>query len=192
MPAEAAIIGWVGRLTAIKGIGDLYTAFTGPVLERHPLAFLLLVGGLDSFAPIDQELFRRLQSHPRIRVTGHVDDPGPYYRAMDLLALPSSREGFGNAALEAAASALAVVGYRATGLVDAVVSGRTGNLVPVGEWDSLAESIILYLSEPDLRRRHGAAGRQRALLLFRQERIWRLLRDALWQAVSRMDHRASD
>ncbi len=101
-----------------------------------------------------------------------VEDIPAYYRLMEVLAFPSYREGFPNAPLEAAASALPVVGYAATGTVDAVVDGETGRLAPVGDWRALGAHLLRYLEDEDLRRSHGRTGRRRAETFFSRERVW--------------------
>ena len=68
--------------------------------------------------------------------------------------------------------ALPVVTTRVPGCVDAVADGVTGTLVPPGDAPALAAAVARYLDDPDLRRRHGSAGRERVLKEFRQEVIW--------------------
>src|SRR3970282_350392 len=85
------------------------------------------------------------------------------------------REGFPNVVLEAGAMRLPVVATRVTGCVDAVEDGWTGILVPAGQAHPLASAIQTYLSDPALRRRHGAAGRRRVLTHFRPEAVWQAL-----------------
>jgi len=114
---------------------------------------------------------RALESDPRVVVTGWTDDPRPCYAAMDVLVLPSAREGLPVSLLEGASMRLPIVGTRVTGIVDAVTDGETGTLVPAGDVDALREAISRYLGDPSLRRQHGDAGRERALRLFQRDRI---------------------
>ncbi|MHC4504221.1 MAG: glycosyltransferase, partial [Planctomycetota bacterium] len=111
----------------------------------------------------------------RIVSTGFLGDMPPTYALMDVLALPTYREGFPNVPLEAAAMELPVVATRVTGCVDAVVDGVTGTLVPPRDASALAEATGRYLRDPGLCRRHGQAGRERVLRHFRQERVWTAL-----------------
>ena len=79
--------------------------------------------------------------------------------------------------MEAAAAGVPVVGYAATGTLDAVADGATGMLVPLRDSATLAAATACYLRNPLLRRRHGEAGRQRALTDFRREDLWQSLAD---------------
>jgi glycosyltransferase involved in cell wall biosynthesis len=95
-----------------------------------------------------------------------------FYAAIDIVVLPSYREGFPNVLLEAAAMALPVVATRIPGCVDAVKDGVTATLVPPRDAEALAEAIRMYLSDPTLRRQHGQAGREWVLHNFNQEELW--------------------
>ena len=92
--------------------------------------------------------------------------------AMDLVVLPTYREGFPNVPLEAAAMALPVVATNVPGCVDAVQDGVTGTLVPPRDPDALAEAIRGYLRDAERGRAHGRAGRERVLRDFRQPVVW--------------------
>jgi glycosyltransferase involved in cell wall biosynthesis len=113
-----------------------------------------------------------MKTEPRIIQTGFVEDPAPYYHIMDVLAFPTHREGFGNAPLEAHAAGKPVVAARATGVLDGVIDGITGILVPVGDVAALAEALELVLNDPTLAASLGATGRERVLREFRQESVW--------------------
>ncbi len=91
---------------------------------------------------------------------------------MTVLALPSYREGMPNAPLEAAAARVPSVGYRVTGTVDAIEDGVTGALVEPGDAGALAETLLRYLRDGELARRHGCAAHQRTARRFRPEPIW--------------------
>jgi glycosyltransferase involved in cell wall biosynthesis len=99
-------------------------------------------------------------------------DTPPLYTAMDVVVLPTYREGFGIVAIEAAAMELPVVATEVPGCVDAVNDSVTGTLVPPRDAAALTDAIRHYLLDPELRRRHGRAGRERVLQEFRQEDIW--------------------
>jgi glycosyltransferase involved in cell wall biosynthesis len=170
IPEDALVIGFVGRLTRDKGIAELAEAW-GTLRAREPRLHLLVVGW-DELGPGLEAVGAALRADARVRCTGPVDDAAPLYAAMDVLALPTYREGFPNVALEAAAAGLPVVGTATPGCQDAVLDGVTGRLVPAQDAEALAEALAPYLAEPDLRARHGAAGRARVVKEFRREAIW--------------------
>jgi glycosyltransferase involved in cell wall biosynthesis len=158
-------------LTRDKGIVELVEAYSR-LRECFPELRLLLVGDVEEGDPLPPDVRRHIDSAPEIIHTGLVQDPVPYYHVMDVLAFPTHREGFGNAALEAQASAKPVVAARATGVVDSVIDGVTGILVPIGDSRALAEALHLVLENKSLAAVLGAAGRDRVQREFRQERIW--------------------
>jgi len=173
IPKKAPVIGFVGRFTYAKGIPDLLEAFER-VLQTLPRAHLLLVGWFDAAEDALSPAWKqRILRHPRIHATGMASDCAPYYRAMDLLALPSWREGFPNAVLEAAASGIPTVTTLATGACDSVVEEETGLLVAPGYPSALCEAILRLLEQPVRLRRMGRAARARAIAQFSSETVLR-------------------
>lgn len=157
--ADALVVGFVGRLTRDKGVPELLDAFEA-ILATEPRARLLLVGWFDAAEDaLAHPLRRVIEEHPKIRCTGFVEDTAPYYHAMDLMVLPTWREGFPNVVLEAAASGIPVITTLCTGSRDAVVPEVTGLLIPPGYPVAIEESVLKLLRDPERRRRMGDAAR---------------------------------
>ncbi|MHB8675293.1 MAG: glycosyltransferase family 4 protein [Candidatus Acidiferrales bacterium] len=174
IPHDSPVVGFVGRLTRDKGIQDLLEAFSF-LRESFPKLRLLLVGEFEEGDAVPPNIRNQIFADPRIICTGFVRDPAPYYHVMDILALPSHREGFPNAVLEAHAASKPVVGARATGTIDAISDGINGILVPVGDAPAFAKAMADLLRYPQLAREMGRAGRERAEREFRPQRIWTAL-----------------
>lgn len=88
-----------------------------------------------------------------------------------VLAVPSAKEAFGMAALEAMADGLPVVATRVGGLPEVVEHGKTGIVVPPNDQKAMAEALLRLLRNPDEAERLGEAGRARAALLFPETRM---------------------
>jgi glycosyltransferase involved in cell wall biosynthesis len=174
IPAESLVIGFVGRLCLDKGIAELAIAWRA-LRDAEPRACLLLVGSVDEKDGLPADVLAALRADPRVHFTGEIRDTPRAYAAMDVVALPSYREGFPNVALEAAAMALPVVSTTVPGCVDAVEDGVTGTLVPPCDASALATALRRYLGDSELRRAHGAAGRARALKDYRPEDVWQAI-----------------
>jgi lipopolysaccharide/colanic/teichoic acid biosynthesis glycosyltransferase len=171
IPPDAPVVGFVGRLVRDKGVHDLVEAWK-LLRAEVPGVHMIVAGGFEPQDSVGPEATRVLQEDPRIHLLGHVDSMPPVYAAMDVLALPTYREGFPQTPLEAAAMEVPVVATRVTGCVDAVVHGVTGTLVPAQFPRALATALAAYLRDPELRRRHGAAARRRVLEKFRPREFW--------------------
>ncbi len=172
---DAVVVGFVGRIVGDKGMHELIAAWR-VLREQSSSLHLLMIGPFESKDPLVPEDETLLRSDPRIHLAGMRKDVAEHFSAMDIFVMPSYREGFGVTNIEAAAMALPVVATRIPGCVDSVHDGVTGTLVPVRDSAALVAAIRVYLVDPDLRRKHGAAGRERVLREFRQETIWNELR----------------
>lgn len=158
-PQEAEVVGFVGRLTRDKGVPELIEAFDA-ILAARPRVHLLLVGWFDAAEDaLGHKLRARIKRHPRIHTTGFVADTAPYYRVMDLMVLPTWREGFPNVVLEAAASGIPVVTTFATGSRDAVLPEVTGLLIPPGYPEAISEAVLKLLCNSERRGNMGVAAR---------------------------------
>jgi glycosyltransferase involved in cell wall biosynthesis len=170
------VVGFVGRIVRDKGIEPLAEAWRA-VSARRPEARLLLIGPIEARDAVPAAVLAALREDPSVILAGEDYHLAPAFAIMDLLALPTYREGFGNVLIEAAAMEVPTVAARIPGVVDAVVDGVTGTLVPPGDARALAGAIERYLADAELRSRHGRAGRERVLRAFRPRDVW----EGIWR-----------
>ena len=168
------VVGFIGRVVGEKGIRELLEAWRALRKEFKAL-HLFVVGPLEAHDPIGRECEQVLRRCPRIHLMGYTSDVAPLYAMFDVCVLPSYREGLPNVPLEAAAMAVPVVTTDVPGCRDSVEHGVTGTLVPPRDAEQLADALRCYLRDADLRRRHGAAGRARAVREFSQVAVWAAL-----------------
>lgn len=159
---DRVVIGFVGRLVAEKGLPELLEAFRR-LRARCPEVALVLVGDVDpskrdAFGSEDLDAARA----DGAVVVGWQHPIEPCYLGFDLLALPSHREGFPRAPMEAAAMGRAVVATDVRGCRQAVEHGSTGMLVPVRDAGALESALARLVADSDLRDQYGRNGRMLA------------------------------
>jgi glycosyltransferase-like protein len=149
-----------GSLTLLEGFAELRARAP----ERDPL--LLVVGGATLFDYRDEidrfgELARELGVSEHVRVVGTVTpaELERHYRAADIFAFPSTKEGFGLVALEALAAGLPVVASEIDVFRTFLSHGESALLSPAGDGDALGGSLARLARDPALRERLVAGGR---------------------------------
>lgn len=158
IPPDAFVVGTVARLDPVKGQNWLIKAFARLDSELGRESRLLIVGDGPERARLEA-LIGDLGLGSRVQLTGTRDDVPELLAAFDLFALPSRNEGVSIAILEAMANGLPVVATRVGGNPEVVRDGETGQLVAVGDVAALSAAFARYRDDPELRRRHGEAGR---------------------------------
>jgi len=165
----------VGRLVERKGIDTAIRA-----LRRIPRAELLVAGGPDKAQLGQDREAQRLLAlaaeegvADRVRLLGRVDrDALPaLLRSADVLVTVPTYEPFGIVPLEAMACGVAVVASSVGGLLDTVVDGTTGALVPPGRPDVLADVLRRLLADPVRLQGFGLAGSDRVHARYTWERV---------------------
>jgi len=115
VPSNHLVLGFVGRVARDKGICELQQAWE-MLASEFPDLHLLVVGRMDRTDPIPARVEKALRDHPRVHLRGLRWDVVPYFAMMDVLALPTYREGLPVSLLEAQAMEVPVVSTRIPGM----------------------------------------------------------------------------
>lgn len=166
----AFVVGFVGRITADKGVDSLCQAFN-VVGSRVPAAELHLVGAPEGIDTLHPETQAALDRHPAIRALGETSDVPAALEKLDVLCLPTRREGLPTILMEAAAMGIPIVATRATGVED-VVDDESAWLVPIDDAAALASALLSVYEQ-------AAEAEQRARRAMSQVRA-RFHRDQVW------------
>jgi glycosyltransferase involved in cell wall biosynthesis len=156
---DAFVVGWVGRMTAVKDT-DAVLDIVRAARERGVDAALVMVGDGPDRMRLEQ-LAHDLGIARSTYFVGYQSEVAGYYRLFDAFLLPSVNEGTPVSAIEALAAGTPVVATRVGGVPDVVRDGVDGFLVEPGDTHGAAERLATLASDPALRARLGAAGRDR-------------------------------
>ncbi|RFC54782.1 glycosyltransferase family 4 protein [Brumimicrobium aurantiacum] len=168
-------IGYVGRLSEEKGIFDYIKVLAKLKQEKTPFTGFI-IGPDESEGEFKKCLSKNnLEIDKDIYCFGEVEKPEHLMIHLDVLLLPTKREGFGLVGAEANSLEIPVVGYDIPGFKDAIVNQETGTLVPFENIEKLFEATKNYYHKPDLKIRHGLNGRKRVIKDFDSKKIWQTL-----------------
>jgi glycosyltransferase involved in cell wall biosynthesis len=139
---------------------------------------LLMIGG----GPLQEEmqgLVKVLNLDRSVEIRGWVEmtEAEALIAEADIMVMPSQRESFGVAALEAVAAGLPVIATRVGGIPEIVENETNGLLIEPGDEKALTEAIIRLAENPDLRIKMGEAGRKIAKERFDFENCLDMMED---------------
>jgi len=178
---ERFVVGWIGRMTAVKRTDVVLRAFRR--LRQEGVDAVLCMVGDGPDRRWVEDLAGELGIMRDCLFPGYQEDVGQFFAAFDVFVLPSGNEGTPVTAIEALASGCPVVATRVGGVPDVVTDGEDGFLVEPGDVDALAARLAQLASDPGLRATMGGAGRERMRGRYAVDRliddIDRLYRDLL-------------
>ena len=167
---ESFVVGWVGRMTAVKRTEDVLGAFRG-LLELGVDAYLCLIGDGPDRESLEQQA-SELGIARRCLFVGYQQDVARFYEAIDVLLLTSANEGTPVSVIEALAARRPVVATGVGGLPDVLRHGADGFLVDrVGDVDALASRLAGLAADPEQRAAMGEAARARVLERYAVDRL---------------------
>ena len=162
---ESINIGTVGRLQEEKDQATLVCAFS-KLLEICPEMknrLRLMIVGDGPLRGKLEGLTRKYGIEDMTCFTGARDDIPSILSSMDIFVLPSLGEGISNTILEAMACGLPVIATAVGGNLELVEDGVTGYLIPPANTREMANALNIYISSPELIKRHGSAGRNKVV-----------------------------
>lgn len=164
------VVGCVGRIfNDHKKFTDIIESIAK---ISNPNIKLLIVGsGRDENMIIAKVVELNLQN--QVIMTGYQYDTPLFYKLMDIFCISSAREGFGLVAAEAMLHKLPVIATKVGGLQNVVKNGETGYLIPPHSPDEIADKILKFYQDKELRLQFGNNGYQRAIHNFTEERYVR-------------------
>lgn len=146
------IFGFVGRFTRDKGIHELLEAF----FQLDDESRLFMIGHYEDDGTLDATLWQKALNSPRVQIHAPSMEVEKYYAMIDVLVLPSYREGFGNVVIEAAAMGTPAIVTDIPGPIDAIAADETAITVKPKDSGELA-AAMRRIRQRDLRQMGAAA-----------------------------------
>lgn len=169
LPADAFVIGFVGRLSGQKGISPLLAAME-TIAREHPTAHLV-IAGTGSLEDKVRRAATQKNLAGRVHPLGFRKDVPELMKAFDLLLVPSIWEGFGLVLIEAMAAGTACVASDVSSIPEIIEHEANGLLVPPNDPAALAAAAGRLIADSSLRNRLAAQGRADVLEKFTIDRM---------------------
>ncbi len=157
----------ISNFRPVKRVLDVVRS-AARIMKKLPARLVFVGDGPDR--PKAEEEARRLGIDGRVLFLGKQESVAELLSAADLFLLPSESESFGLSALEALACEVPVVGTRCGGLLE-LLDEETGRMLPVGDYEGMADAALEILGDEELWTRMGAAGRRLAMEKYSPELV---------------------
>lgn len=172
LPTDKWLWGSLGRLVPTKGYDILLKAWARKKIGDHGGVLVLAGDGREKESLLN--LARQLGISQEISFLGHVSDVPKFLQTLNGFVMPSRREGFGLALLEAMAAGLPVVASKVGGMpeiLNPLCQEEQSYLVQSENQDLLADAMIKIMSWPEARRRLATAAIVRRSMFFDVEKM---------------------
>ncbi|HEY3498207.1 MAG TPA: glycosyltransferase family 4 protein, partial [Polyangiaceae bacterium] len=184
------VVGFAGRLAASKHVEDVI-ALARRLNGSHPDVAVLIAGSGSEREACERAV--REAGVENLSFLGFVSDMASFYRACDILVLPSDSEGSSNVLLEAMRSEVPVVAAAIPPILELVESGKTGLVYPLRDVDALAAAVEQLVADRELRVRLGREGARRVAFLTAEataSRLAKILSDVVAARATRESRRS--
>ena len=160
------------RLIKEKGIVELINA-CNDLWDSNYRFTLNIAGEIDNQnrSYLKNKFFKFIQNNPNIILLGKCNSMREIYKKMDVVVLPSWREGLSKSLLESASMSLPIITTNVPGCNDIIVNEHSGLLVPSRNKEKLKSAIKKYLKNPELAIKFGLNARKTVIKNFTVEII---------------------
>lgn len=179
-PNNEKIISHVSNMREVKRIPDVISTFA-KVRAKHPAILLMLGDGPEREQA--EALARDMGVADYVKFLGKTNEVRRVLCMSDIFLLPSEKESFGLAALEAMAARTPVISSNAGGIPEVNIHGETGFLTQVGDVEMMAEHVIELLDHPEMLEKFKDAAYAQSLR-FSIEKILPMYEEAYEEALS--------
>ena len=160
IPPGSTIVAMAARMASPQKDYVTFLRAAKLVLAQAPSTYFLLIGDGPDRGRIESAI-RELGIDNRTRLLGVRHDVWTILNNIDIFVLSTHFEGCSNVIMEAMAAGKPVVATKAGGNAELVTDGRTGLMTPIGDADAMADRILELISNRDLARSMGIAGRKK-------------------------------
>jgi len=160
------------RLIKDKGINETLTAFK-KIRDQYHETVLTITGDIDDLNPssLSSSELDRLKAIKGVRYLGHVKNIKEIYDSVDIVVLPSYREGLSRVLIEAASCGLPIITSNAPGCRDVVEDNKNGFLVEAGSAHEIYVAMQKFHDNPSLISNFGKFSREIAISKFSSAKI---------------------
>lgn len=171
IPENATVFIFVGRITKDKGVNELLSAAKELCSEYNDI-YLLMVGANENPDSVNAKLYEWSQNSENVIYCGFTNEVEKYLAASDIYILPSYREGFGSAVIEAEAMGIPVIVSNIPGPTDAMKNNNTGLVVKKGSVSDLKNAMKTLYCNYNLRENYGKNAYKFATENFEQNKLF--------------------
>jgi glycosyltransferase involved in cell wall biosynthesis len=164
LPAGGKVVGMIARMFPIKR-HDIFLRAAAIINHEIPSTKFALLGDGPLRNTIEHQS-EELNLTSRVIFFGEQQDIVPYVSSFDIVALSSDSEGLSLSLCEAMALGKPIVATDAGGNRELVEDGKTGFIVPLGDFEGLAKAIIHLLRDPDMAQAMGQRAREKITTQF--------------------------
>lgn len=145
------IVGAIAHFYPVKGLEYLINA-APEVVAKHPETLFLLIGGGQEHSKL-QALIKKNKLEDHILLVDEIKNASQFLKAFDIFILPSLKEGFPYAILEAMSADVPIIASRVGGIPEQIEDNVSGLLVQSKNSQELADKINILLDSPELARK---------------------------------------